>query len=333
MREDRLLLAADVGATKCWLALLPVRGPASALKLVRRYQDRDYASFEALLDDYLRQARASLGPISLAGAVFAAAGPVSGERVRLTNRAWQLDSRALAARLGAARGTIVNDFAAAARGTLLLGPEDLETLQAGEPDPAAPRVVIGAGTGLGVAYLVRSGPRLEAIAGEAGHMGFSPANAEQAALWSYLHARRGRVSAEDVLSGPGLAAIHHFLGGGNDVSGKEVDPAAVQRAAEAGDPVASRALDLFVEIYGAVAGDHALALLARGGVYVAGGIAPRIRQRLRSGRFVSAFNDKREHARLAHRMPVHVVINDQLSLLGAATIALDLGQEDCGGGR
>jgi glucokinase len=331
MRDDRLLLAADVGATKCWLALLPCAGSSPELRFARRYEDRDYASFEDVLDEYLAQARASLGALSLAGAVFAAAGPVCGARVRLTNRAWELDAAALAARLGTARAALVNDFAAAARGALLLGPRDVVTLQAGEPDPTAPRVVIGAGTGLGVAYLVRSGPRFEIIAGEAGHMGFSPASAEQAALWGYLHAGCGRVSAEDVLSGAGLGRIHAFLLGKPLPSGSDANASAVQQAAEAGDPAAARALDLFVEVYGAVAGDHALALLARGGVFVAGGMAPRMLERLRSGRFIRAFNDKREHAALAARMPVYVVINEQVALLGAAALALDLNQEASGG--
>ncbi len=322
MRDDRLLLAADVGATKCWLALVPCEGPARALRWVRRYEDRAYAGFDDLAGDYLAQARASLGAFSLAGAVLAAAGPVQGTRVRLTNRDWELDARALAPRLGAPRALLVNDFAAAARGTTLLGPEDLVTLQPGEPDPAAPCVVIGAGTGLGVAYIVGG----KVVAGEAGHMGFAPASDEQAALWAYLHAARGRVSAEDVLSGRGLARIYSFLLDKSLHSQAATDPAAVQHAAEAGDPTATRALDLFVEAYGAVAGDHAIALLARGGVFVAGGIAPRILDRLRSGRFVRAFNDKREHAPLAAGMPVHVVINERVALLGAAALALDLNQ-------
>ncbi|MCX7960081.1 MAG: glucokinase [Burkholderiales bacterium] len=324
MTGERCALVADVGATKTHFALARLEGGAPRLAFVRRFEDRAYASFEAALAAYLAEARAALGTLALEGACFAAAGPVAERQVRLTNRDWVLDADALRAQL-AAPVALENDFACAARGVEWLGAGDLVVLQPGEPLAAAPRVVIGAGTGLGVAYLAPSACGWIAIAGEGGHIGFAPQTDAQAALWRWLRAARARVACEDVLSGPGLAAIYAFLLG-RPPGERGPEAAAVEQAAEAGEPAAVRALELFCEIYGQGAGDHALAVLARGGVYVAGGIARRIVARLRAGGFVRAFADKGVHAALARRMPVYVVTNEHLELLGAAAIALDLRQ-------
>lgn len=324
MTSEPLALVADVGATKCRFALARAQAGGPQLQLARRYEDRAFATFDGVLEAYLAEARASLGAVTLAGACFAAAGPVSEGRVRLTNRDWELDGAALTARLGT-RVVIENDFACAAHGIDWLTADDLAVLQRGEPLACAPRAVIGAGTGLGVAYMVPVAAGWAVIAGEGGHAGFAPQSEEQVALWRWLRAARGRVSAEDVLSGAGLAAIHAFLLG-RQAGSCEADAAKVQQAADAGEQVAARALALFCEIYGAVAGDHALAVLARGGVYVAGGIARRILAWLRAGGFMRAFNDKGAHAPLARRMPVYAVISEQLELLGAAAVALDLRQ-------
>jgi len=326
MTAGALALVADVGATRCRFALARAQAGGPQLQFARRYEDRAFAAFDAALAAYLAEARASLGAPALSAACFAAAGPVSEGRVRLTNRDWELDRAALAARLGV-RVEIENDFACAARGIEWLAPSDLAVLQPGEPLARAPRVVIGAGTGLGVAYIAPAAAGWVVIAGEGGHAGFAPQSEEQAALWRWLRASRGRVTAEDVLSGAGLAAIHAFLLGRPPGPREPDAAAAVQQAAEAGDRVAARALDLFCEIYGAVAGDHALAVLARAGVYVAGGIARRILSWLHAGGFMRAFNDKGTHAPLARRMPVYAVINEHLELLGAAAIALDLCQQ------
>jgi glucokinase len=191
-------------------------------------------------------------------------------------------------------------------------------LQAGEPEARAPQVVIGAGTGLGVAYRVWQGDRYTVIGGESGHAGFAPADERQAALWRALHAALGRVRVEHVVSGPGLARIHDFLREGR---GEARTP---EEVAAAADPVARAAVDLFLECFGAAAGDHALAILARGGVFLAGGIAPRILPRLRSGPFLAAFNAKGVHARLMARFPVNAVVNERLGLLGAGRLAAGL---------
>ena len=213
---------------------------------------------------------------------------------------------------------IRNDFVAAAHGIDVLRPEDFATLQAGEPVPHAPQVVIGAGTGLGVAYRVWEGARYAVIGGEGGHTGFAPADERQAGLWRMLHAELGHVSAEHVVSGAGLVRIHDYLRNGH---GAALVP---EEVAASSDAIARAAVDLFLKCYGAAAGDHALAILARGGVWLAGGIAPKLLSRLRSGPFLAAFGAKGTHARLMARFPVNVVVNERLGLLGAAKLAAGL---------
>jgi glucokinase len=208
----------------------------------------------------------------------------------------------------------------------------LATLQEGEPLADAPRVVLGAGTGLGIAYVVRDAAGDRTVSGEGGHGGFAPTDPDQIALWQYLHERVGRVTLEHVLSGSGLMRIYDFLlERGTHAESPALRaalaegdvPAIITRAAlEQGDPLAGAALDLFIACYGAAAGDHALNVMARGGVYVAGGIAPKILPRLAAGGFAAAFNDKARFAEATRRMPVHVVLNERLPLLGAARAAL-----------
>ena len=232
----------------------------------------------------------------------------------VTNFPWQIDADAIEAVLGVPV-ELANDFVAAAHGIELLRPEDVATLQAGEPEARAPQLVIGAGTGLGVAYRVWQGDRYAVIGGEGGHGGFAPADERQADLWRGLHAQLGRVRVEHVVSGPGLGRIYDFLRQGR---GEARSPGEIASAA---DPVAREALDLFLECFGAAAGDHALAVLARGGVFLAGGIAPKILPQLRDGPFLAAFGAKGPHAGLMARFPVRVVLSERLGLLGAAKIA------------
>jgi glucokinase len=264
----------------------------------------------------------------LASACFGAAGPVSDARIQMTNLPWCLDAGAIAMEFGIGRVLLVNDFQAAAWGIEALAPGDSAMLQCGEPSPHAARVIIGAGSGLGVAYALPQGKRYRVIAGEGGHAGFAPADDEQMRLWQTLHAQFGRVSAEHVVSGPGLVRIYEFVRATlpeapalNESVRAEGAPAISRYALEQGDALACRALDLFIACYGAAAGDHALALTARGGVYIAGGIAPKILERLAAGGFIAAFNAKGAHAQMNLRTPVQVVTTERLGLLGAALIA------------
>ena len=192
----------------------------------------------------------------------------------------------------------------------------LVSLQAGEPDAAAPRLVVGAGTGLGMAIVLPQDKAWRVIAGEGGHVAFAPADEQQAALWAFLRQRHGRVTCERVVSGPGLAAIHEFLDGR-----LETAEAIASRALEDAGGTARRSLDLFLAAYGAFAGDMALACLARGGVYLAGGIAAKLLPVIAASPFLAAFNAKAEHATIAARMPVQVATDGLLGLKGALFLA------------
>lgn len=327
-----MILAGDIGATKILLETGVLQGNRWRPAFGKRYAAADFEDFESVLQAFLSEHPARRkSPGKIRRACFGVAGPASGNRVQMTNLPWALDGNVVAKRFGIDHVRVVNDFAAAAAGIGVLDATDLVTLQSGEPLRDAPRLVIGAGSGLGVAYVVRVAERDRVIAGEAGHAGFAPASPEQLELWRDLHARRGRVAVEDVVSGPGLVRIFEFICRSEGKPPAAVIPefhpnggaaAAVAHAAiELNDPTCARALDLFVSCYGSVAGDHSLAVMARGGVYVAGGIAPKILPRLAAGGFCAAFNDKGSHSDLARKMPVFVVTNEKLALLGAAVLA------------
>lgn len=311
---QNLILAADIGGTKTLLALA---NEAGTILLERRFASNDYPDFDAVLDAFLGEARASghTGPIR--SAAFGVAGPVEGNRAQLTYLPWFLDGAALAERHGLGRVRLANDFEAVASAIPGLGPEQFSTLQAGQPLAGAPIVVLGAGTGLGVASLVWHGESYKVIPGEGGHMGFAPADEEQAGLWRHLWADLGRVTAETAISGPGLSRIHRYLGGGSLLA----DPAHVFALSQTEDELARRSVDLFLRCYGAFAGDLALMLMARGGVYLAGGIAPKLLPRFVVAGFLEAFGAKGCHAHIAATMPVHVVTEERLGLLGALSMA------------
>lgn len=320
-----MFLAVDLGATKTLFALGERSGAGFAFAFEQRYEDRDFASFDDMAARFVADARAAIGGRPVESACIGAAGPVTDGRVALTNLDWTLDERALARRFGWGRVQLVNDFAAAASGVAALAPGDVVTLQAGEQRPRGPRVVLGAGTGLGVAYAVSEGDGWRVIAGEGGHRGFAPQSERQAALAAHWRRALGRVTDESLVSGVGIERIYAFertqAPDGASALPPDAQAEAITEAAERGDPVASAAVELFVECYGQIAGDHALGIMATGGVYVAGGIAPRLLPQLRSGAFMRGFHAKGEQSAWMARFPVLVVTHPFLGLLGAAVIA------------
>jgi|SRR6185369_5913341 len=305
-----MILGGDLGGTKTLLAL--AERQAGRLRIVRqqRYASTDYPSFDDLLADFL------VGAPPVASACFGLAGPTDGRTAQLTYLPWRLSSTALRRRFGIGRVVLTNDFAAAAHGLALVDPAQIMTLHAGQPVVHAPRVIVGAGTGLGVAGLVWANRRYRIISGEGGHLGFSPQTPEQGELWRWLLDMKGRVTTEDIVSGPGLARIYSFLGG------PPLSPAAVGQAALAAtDPLAGRALQLWLSCYGAFAGDLALHWLARGGVFLAGGIAAKLMPQVDTAPFVTAFLAKREHGPLVANMPLHLLVAENVGLLGALAVA------------
>lgn len=308
-----MILCGDIGGTHARLALAEL-GTSTPVR-ERRYFCADYADFEPLLTDYVRTENQ---PIE--AGCLAVAGPISddGTRAKLTNLPWTIDVATLASRLGLGRLSLANDFTAAALGVTACPADTLVTLQAGAPLADAPRLVVGAGTGLGMAVLLPASDGWQVLPGEGGHVGFGPIDPEQVELWRHLFQKHGRVTAERVVSGPGLESIFRYVSPEAPAASAE----AISRLA-AEDPAcpAGHAVRLFLSAYGAFAGDMAMTVLARGGVYLAGGIAAKLLPLLPTSPFLSTFNAKAEHADLVERMPVAVVTDTSLGLRGAAVLA------------
>lgn len=309
------ILGADIGGTK---TLLEARADGRCI-LRRRYENDDFASFDDLLARFLTDLRElAAGPI--ASACLAVAGPIEADAVVLTNRPeWRVDAATLGARHGFARSMLVNDFAAVAAGIATLEAPDTVCLQQGRPHAHGVRVALGPGTGLGVAALAHG----RVLPSEGGHIGFAPFDAETLGLWNFLGGHQRRVTNEHVISGMGLVACYRYcLQTRRGDAGPAVSPATVvQRALADGDATARQALALFARCFGAVAGDVALAFLARGGVYLAGGVTAHVLPALQAPDFIAAFNAKAEHAALVASMPVHAVIATDIGLRGALAIA------------
>lgn len=307
-----MILGADIGGTKSLLGL----AQDGELLVDRRYANADFPDFAGVLEAFLADTRTDAALIK--GGCLAVAGPIAddGRSATLTNLPWKIDGAALARRFGLPALHLVNDFAAAALGAVTSAPALRATLQCGTPLATAPCLVVGAGTGLGMAIVLPQDGSWRILAGEGGHVAFAPANERQAALWAFLHARHGRVTWERVVSGPGLSAIHEFA------SGACLLPEQVATRAQEDPHGAERhSLELFLTAYGAFAGDMALACLARGGVFLAGGIAAGLLPVLQQSGFLAAFNAKAEHAAIAARMPIHVATDPLLGLQGALQLA------------
>jgi glucokinase len=321
------LLAADVGGTKTALALAAAGSPPQIL-VQRIFPSQSHPSLQSLLVEFLDAARAEVPGAPVAAACFALAGPVEGDFGTLTNLGWKVEAELLKREFHLGRVKLVNDFAAAGRGIELLGPSDIETLQAGRPAERGVRLVVGAGTGLGMSLITWQSSGYSVHPTEAGHADFAPVNSIQDQLLLHLRREFGRVSYERVVSGPGLARVFAFLqASGTGTASPELQDALRQRdgaseviaefAMARHDPVAVKAVDIFVTAYGAFAGNMALASLAHGGVFLAGGIASKIAPKLRDGVFMGAFVNKGRFRDLLATIPVHVVMTPQVGLYGA----------------
>lgn len=314
----------DIGGTKTLLRAVGWRKGNAEVRFERRYENREYLSFSDVLRDFL-DATSGLGMRTPLSACFAVAGPVTEQGIRLTNLPWQMNAGTLEREFAIPAVKLINDFEAVALSVEILAADDLMVLQKGTPYASGARVTLGAGTGMGVAWLIWQGARYIPLATEAGHMDFAPTNELQFRLFDQLRAQFGHVSVERILSGPGLVNIFNFLS--SEEGATENRPRARLQSEDAtqvstlafneGHPVAVKAVDLFVEVYGAYAGNLALAGLCSGGVYVAGGIAPKIIGKLQEGGFMKAFREKGRFSSLMEEIPVHVVMNSNAGLMGA----------------
>jgi glucokinase len=322
------VLAGDIGGTNARLAVFA--SDAEGLRCVR---ERTFPSgqYQALGDIVLEFRRGDGNTIG--AACFAVAGPVVGGEIKTSNLPWVVRSADLAAQISVQRTTLINDFDAAGYGITQLGPADVDTLQTGTADPTGPLALLGAGTGLGQGFVFREGGQIRVVPSEGGHATFAARNDIEWALAKFLAAAQGggHVSYERVLSGSGLVAVYQYVVASRlapedpavAAEMKTQTPAAVVTAnGVAGrDPACVKAVELFASIYGSQAGNVALQTVATGGVFLAGGIARRIVPVLKQGEFLRSFTDKGRMATLLAKVPVHVITNDLVGLLGAAVVA------------
>ena len=326
MKDERLLLAADIGGTKTYLALFSLG--SGTLEEVREgsYLNGNYKGVEEVLRDFLRVGEAA----AIEAAAFGIACPVVGSRCSLTNLNWTIDADELKASFGFRKLVLINDLEAIGWGVGLLRADDFFVLQQGA-ERQGNAALIAAGTGLGEAILVWDGSVHVPSASEGGHTDFGPRNKIEMELLEFLSARYGHVSYERIVSGMGLENIYEFVKSRSKE--KEPDwlrerflaegiaPVVSDEGVKGRDASCAEALRIFVCVYGAEAGNLALKALATAGVYIGGGIAPKILPALSSGGFLSAFVDKGRFADFMKGLPVRAILNDRAGILGAANCA------------
>jgi glucokinase len=334
-----MILGCDVGGTKTNLALFEEAAGALRRVHLATYRSQEHASLDEILARFLAELG---GDPAVSAAGFGVAGPVTGTTARVTNLPWVVDGVRLARQLGLPSVALLNDVEAFAWALPRLGPADLASLQA-RPPGGGTAAVIAAGTGVGYSALLQGPTGPVSLPSEAGHADFAPIDDLGAALWRWLRARLGggHVSVERVLSGAGLAAVHAFLlehRGASppawraEAAARGDDPAAISAAAVEGrDALCAEAVDLFLDVYGAEAGNWALRTLATGGLFLGGGIAAKLlfpevaREGWRAhaaARWLRAFHDKGRFRPLLESIPVAVILDDKAAVLGAASRAL-----------
>jgi glucokinase len=331
-----MILVGDVGGTKTNVALLESDGrEVGAVLAQHKFASAGYDSLEKMIGEFL----AAAGQPQLTRACFGVAGPVMDGRVDATNLKWDVSADSLSGALGIEHVSIINDLEATAYGVEVLAPHQLHTLNEGDPKRGGNRALIAAGTGLGMASIVWHEGRYHPVPSEGGHMDFAPRNPLEVEMFNYLLKNEefgGHVSYERVLSGPGLFTVYSFL---RDIrfaeeadwlaaevnSGGDASAAISKAALEKKSELAMKALDMFVEIYGAMAGNLSLLMIATGGCYIGGGIAPKIIEKLKDGTFMEGFMAKGRFKALLADMPVHVILDDKTALYGAARQALQTG--------
>jgi glucokinase len=313
-KKDAMVLAGDIGGTKTNLGLFQKGGRRPAAAIMESFPSREAPGLEGIVEQFLEK-----HPASVVSACFGIAGPVIHGRCKTTNLPWEVSEAALKKRFKWPRVRLINDLVATADAVPLLQGKELYRLNREKGGGGENIALIAPGTGLGVALLVFHEGRYISVPSEGGHVGFSPSNEEEVSLWRYLRKRFGRVSVERVLSGPGLTSIYGWLRESRSYQKpawlkelfKTMDPAGR-------DPLCGEAVEVFVAILGATAGNLALTCMATGGVYLGGGIPPKILPFLEKPNFLEAFVDKGRFSDLARKIPIRVILNDRAALLGAA---------------
>jgi glucokinase len=328
LRKREVYLAGDIGGTKTNLGLFERGRHRPRMTAFASFPSRTPGGLESMAAEFLQRHAAAI-----AGACFGIAGPVAGGRSKATNLPWSVSEKALARRFGWPRVRLVNDLTATAMAIPMLAHRELLTLNRARARRSGPRALIAPGTGLGQALMIYHGDQYVPVSSEGGHADFAPNSPEAIELWQYLRERFGHVSLERVLSGPGLVNIYFWL---RD-SGRFTEPAWLARRMMDSDPVriiieaaldrrpplCTAVLRMFSALLAAAAGNLALMGMATGGVFLGGGISPRILPFLQEDAFREAFVEKGRFKSLLEKIPVRVIQNDRAALLGAACCALD----------
>lgn len=318
-----MILAGDVGGTKCNLALFAEKNGKLTPVFKQRFPSKDFAQFDFIAKEFARVAAAHLDSDKIEAAGFGIAGPVINNRVRATNLPWTVDALILSQELGVKHVALLNDLGAWGHSIEYLAPEEFCVLNPGTPEPGGTRALLAAGTGLGQAILVSNGTRYQVVASEGGHSDFAPHTDQQIELLRFMRRRYPQVSWELILSGRGFRTLHEFLAphvkhATFDDPDADPAPEITRNGLDKSCPVCVDVLDLWTAIYGAEAGNLALKVLALGGVYVAGGIAVKILDKMKDGTFFKAFKDKWHFENLLKNIPVSIILNENAPLLGAA---------------
>jgi glucokinase len=326
-----VILAGDLGGTKCNLALIEQRDRKFQVLYRHHYSSHSYTNFAAMLADFLRDSHDVLDKSSekVQAAGFGVAGPVLDGSVHLTNLGWNLKRAELAEQLGVPHIALLNDLEATGYCLPWLAPQEICVINAGTAAPQVTCALIAAGTGLGEAILRWDGTRYVVEPSEGGHCDFAPRTDQEIELLRYMKKTPGPVAFELILSGRGFYAIHQFLNPqlthasfaqGADAAAPEITELGLAGTC----PTCVETLSIWTALYGAEAGNLALKALARGGVFVAGGIAPKILPKMKDGTFVKAFCEKDKFAELLSHIPIQIVLNEEAPLLGAAAEAARL---------
>ena len=321
-----LVLAGDIGGTKTNVGLYAKGTRRPLLKAIKTYSSQDASGLEDIINRFLKDTGASVRR-----ACFGVAGPIQKGRVKTTNLPWEVSEIGIKRRFGWSQVRLINDLAATALGIPLLLPRELCLLNNKRTSKGQNMGLLAPGTGLGMALLVWTGDRYISMPSEGGHMDFGPNTLAEIDLWKYLHRRFGHVSLERALSGPGLFNIYQWLRDSGRYKEpvwlsrkiREYDPSKVisEAALDRKTPLAVAALKMFIGIFGAVAGNLALAGMTTGGMYLGGGIPPKILPRLNDYGFLEAFENKGRFKAFVHKIPVRVILYDKAALLGAAHCA------------
>mgnify|MGYP005837727159 CR=1 FL=1 len=327
--SGRLVLAGDIGGTKTNLGLYEIGCERPEPVAQKSYASSESVDLESLVERFMEE---HSSPVS--AACFGVAGPVLAGTCRATNLPWIVSEESVRKRFGWDKVRLINDLVATAYSIPLLRTGELAEINRGERDPEGNIGLLAPGTGLGISFLVRRESKLFPVSSEGGHVDFAPRTDKEIALFRHLRTRLGRVSIERVISGPGLYEIYTWLRQTSLVPepawlqermNREDSSKIVSEVGLAGDdPVCEEALDMFVSLLAAAAGNLALTVLATGGIYLGGGIPPKILPKLEHGPFMKAFAAKGRFEDLLKTVPVNVILNDEAALVGAARCALDL---------